>query len=64
MFGLNDEVKTILGGQVNSLDNVLTLRSDLHHMFDLFGIWFEEVPGKVRFTLCPILIEQSIDIKS
>lgn len=62
MFGLDNEVKTLLGGQVNSLSNVLTLRYDLHRIFDLFGLWFEEVPRQVRFTLGPIPIFHDIDI--
>ena len=53
MFGLEHEVEKVLGGQVNTLSNVLTLSHDLHNAFDRFGIWFEEVPGQVRFTLCP-----------
>jgi HNH endonuclease len=52
MFGLEHEVNKLLGKQVNSLSNVLTLRHELHQAFDRFDIWLEEVPGKVRFILC------------
>ena len=56
MFGLEHEVKKLLKGQVNNLSNVLTLSHDVHKAFDHFGIWLEEVPGKVRATLCPSLL--------
>ena len=56
MFGLEHEVEKLLGGQVNSLSNVLTLSHDVHKAFDRFGIWLEEVPGQVKAILCPILL--------
>ena len=52
MFGLDHEVEKLLGGQVHSLSNVLTLSQELHKAFDRFSLWLEEVPGKVRFTSC------------
>ena len=52
MFGLEHEVEKLLGGQVNTLSNVLTLSHDMHQAFDRFALWLEEVPGKVRSTLC------------
>ena len=55
MFGLEHEVRKLLGGQINSLSNVLTLSHVVHNAFDRFGIWLEEVPGQVRSTLCPNL---------
>ena len=56
MFGLEHEVKKLLGGQVNTLSNVLTLRHDVHKAFDRFGIWLEEAPGQVRAISCPNLL--------
>ena len=53
MFGLDHVVEKLLGGKVNTLSNVLTLSHVVHKAFDRFGIWLEEVPGKVRFTWCP-----------
>jgi hypothetical protein len=55
MFGLEHEIEKLLGGQVNTLSNALALSHDVHKAFDRFGIWLEEVPGKVRATLCPNL---------
>jgi hypothetical protein len=49
MFGLEHEVDKLLGGQVNTLSNVLTLSHEVHKAFDRFGIWLEEIPGEVRF---------------
>ena len=55
MFGQEHEVNKLLRKRVNSLSNVLTLRHELHQAFERFDIWLEEVPGKVRFILCPDL---------
>lgn len=54
IVGLDEEVKTLLGGQVNSLCNVLTLGLDVYQHFGMFDIWLEEVSGQVRFTLYPV----------
>lgn len=53
MFGLKDEVQKLLGGQANSLRNVLTMSVELQSEFDSFGFWLEEVEGKdgYAFTL-------------
>ncbi len=42
-FGLGDLVSRLLGGQVNSLFNILTKSYTLHSEFDTFGWWLEEV---------------------
>ena len=49
-IGLEHEVEKLIGSQANTLSNVLTLSYDMHQAFDHFSIWFEEVPGQVRFT--------------
>jgi hypothetical protein len=49
MFGLEHEVEKLLGGRVNSLSNVLTLKVDMHDAFDRFAMWLEEVPGQVSY---------------
>ena len=54
MFDLEHEVQKHLGGQVNTLFNVLTLSLVVHNNFDRFAIWLEEVPGQERSTLCQI----------
>ncbi|KAF8912414.1 hypothetical protein CPB85DRAFT_1434470 [Mucidula mucida] len=41
-FGLGDLVSRLLGGQVNSLFNILTKSYTLHSEFDTFGWWLEE----------------------
>jgi len=50
MFGLEHQVDKLLGGQANTLSNVLTLSHVVHKAFDRFGIWLEEIPGQVRFS--------------
>jgi hypothetical protein len=40
-------LENFLGGQVNTLSNVLTLSHDMRDAFDRFAIWLEEVPGQV-----------------
>ena len=57
MFGLEHEVEKFVGPQANAniLFNVLTLCYEMHQAYDSFDIWLEEVPGLVRFTLCPNL---------
>lgn len=47
MFGLEDEARSLYGGAVNSLHNVITLESTLHTMFDTFELWLEPVEGQV-----------------
>ncbi|KAF8912426.1 hypothetical protein CPB85DRAFT_1220231 [Mucidula mucida] len=41
-FGLSHLVPRPLGGQVNSLFNILTMSYTLHSEFDTFGWWLEE----------------------
>ncbi|KAH8082008.1 hypothetical protein BXZ70DRAFT_901214 [Cristinia sonorae] len=42
-FGLEKEVKNLLGGRINSLANILTLQADLRIEFDRGNLWFEPV---------------------
>jgi hypothetical protein len=50
---MTNVVGKILGGQVNSLCNVLTLDVRLHQFFDQFMFWFEEVSGQVSILFPP-----------
>ncbi|KAF5359880.1 hypothetical protein D9756_003612 [Leucocoprinus leucothites] len=43
MFGLEEKAKSLSGGQVNSLHNVITMVHDLHIAFDSFDLWLEPV---------------------
>jgi len=45
MFGLDDVGKRLLGGNVNSHFNILTMAETLHGLFDRLEFWFEEIPG-------------------
>jgi hypothetical protein len=44
---MEDTVMRLLGGEVNSLPNIITMHSELHTLFDDFSWWLEEVPGEV-----------------
>ncbi|KZT19818.1 hypothetical protein NEOLEDRAFT_1172850 [Neolentinus lepideus HHB14362 ss-1] len=48
MFGLNEVVQSLLGGQVNNLGNVLTMSDALHRKFDEYEFWLEEVDGQLN----------------
>ncbi len=50
-FGLGDLVP-LLGGQVNSLCNILTMSYTLHTAFDTFTWWLEEVKNEAS----PLLV--------
>ncbi|KAF5359877.1 hypothetical protein D9756_003616 [Leucocoprinus leucothites] len=43
MFGLGEKAKSLYGGQVNSLHNVITMEHNLHAAFDSFNLWLEPV---------------------
>ncbi|KAF5359875.1 hypothetical protein D9756_003614 [Leucocoprinus leucothites] len=43
MFGLGEKAKSLYGGQVNSLHNVITMEHNLHAAFDSFDLWLEPV---------------------
>ena len=47
------EVEKLIGPQANTLSNVLTLCYEMRQAFYCLEFWLEEVPGQVRFTLCP-----------
>ncbi|KAJ7125914.1 hypothetical protein C8R44DRAFT_668229 [Mycena epipterygia] len=46
VFGLNDKAESLVGGNVHKHFNILTMRSDLHHLFDHLEFWLEEVIGE------------------
>jgi hypothetical protein len=39
------------GLKINQLDNILTLNSEAHHLFDRLDLWFEEVPVSIFFSI-------------
>ncbi len=47
MFGLEDSVSELLGGNINNLQNVLTMDAMLHRYFDRFDLWLEPDPDQV-----------------
>ena len=47
VFGLEDSVSELLGGNINSLQNVLTMDAMLHRYFDRFDLWLEPDPDQV-----------------
>lgn len=47
LFGMEETVVQLLGGEVNSLLNVITMDSTLHSLFDNFSWWLEEVADEV-----------------
>ncbi|KAJ7019353.1 hypothetical protein C8F04DRAFT_1147936 [Mycena alexandri] len=46
MFGLNDKLESLVGSNVHDYFNILTMRMDLHHLFDELEFWLEEVIGQ------------------
>ena len=44
-FGRIDAVRELNGAGLHRLENVLTLASDLHQMFDKLQLWLERKPG-------------------
>ena len=46
VFGLTEDVKKLVGGNVHSHFNILAMRSELHQSFDELDFWFEEVIGE------------------
>jgi hypothetical protein len=51
MFGLNTQAESLVGRNVHKHFNILTMRSDLRHLFDHLTFWLEEVIGEVsRFS--------------
>ncbi|KAG6820018.1 hypothetical protein H0H93_006356, partial [Arthromyces matolae] len=51
LLGLGEVVEKILGENVNSLVNVMTMAVDLHQEFDLMNLWFEPVPNEASLLL-------------
>ncbi|KAH7921611.1 hypothetical protein BV22DRAFT_1038422 [Leucogyrophana mollusca] len=53
LFGLDEQVRRLLGGQVNSLHNVFTMTMQMHLSFDQYELWLEEVPGTTNtYDVC------------
>ncbi|EDR00730.1 uncharacterized protein LACBIDRAFT_313190 [Laccaria bicolor S238N-H82] len=46
VFGLNSKVENLVGRNVHEYFNILTMRYDLHKLFDRLDIWLEEVIGE------------------
>ncbi|CAK5281688.1 unnamed protein product, partial [Mycena citricolor] len=46
MFGLQHEAENLVGSNVHRHFNILTMRSDLHNLFDRLDFWLEEVAGE------------------
>ena len=44
-----DVIAILNGDGVHCLENVMTMRSDLHQGFDRLGLWFEATDGAVSF---------------
>ncbi|KAJ7257588.1 hypothetical protein B0H12DRAFT_471613 [Mycena haematopus] len=45
-FGLDSKAESVVGGNVHKHFNILTMRSDLQHLFDHLDFWLEEVIGE------------------
>ncbi|KAJ7364853.1 hypothetical protein DFH08DRAFT_840151 [Mycena albidolilacea] len=55
MFGLNAQAESLVGRNVHKHFNILTMRSDLHHLFDHLTFWLEEVIGeKNTYKVCSV----------
>lgn len=50
VFGLEDTMHRLVGGDVNSLGNVLTLAKSLRNLLDDCVFWLEEIDDEVRFN--------------
>ena len=46
-FGYHGIQEKLKGPAIHSLDNILTLGSHCHKMFDSLTLWLEAVPGEV-----------------
>ncbi|KAJ6556459.1 hypothetical protein B0H19DRAFT_1152648 [Mycena capillaripes] len=46
VFGLDGKAESLVGGNVHKHFNILTMRSDLHYLFDHLEFWLEEVIGE------------------
>jgi hypothetical protein len=47
VFGLDGKDESLVGANVHKHFNILTMRSDLHYVFDHLEFWLEEVIGEV-----------------
>ncbi|KAJ7825913.1 hypothetical protein B0H14DRAFT_3725706 [Mycena olivaceomarginata] len=46
VFGLDAKAESLVGNNVHKHFNILTMRSDLHYVFDHLEFWLEEVIGE------------------
>ena len=46
VFGLKNKAENLVGGNVHEYFNILTMRAELHILFDQLQFWFEEVIGE------------------
>lgn len=58
MFGLENRADLLYGGATNSLENVITLETTPHLLFDKFYLWLEPVEGQVRLDNTLLLLSQ------
>jgi len=57
MFGLGNKAQALYGGEVNSLQNVITMAINLHSAFDCFNLWLEPVLGQENtYDVCGKLL--------
>ncbi|KAJ7269741.1 hypothetical protein C8J57DRAFT_1323001 [Mycena rebaudengoi] len=55
MFGLDSKVESLVGRNVHNHFNVLTMRIDLHQLFDRLIFWLEEEFGEENtYTICSV----------
>jgi hypothetical protein len=46
VFGLDAKAESLVANNVHKHFNILTMRSDLHYVFDHLEFWLEEVIGE------------------
>ncbi|EDR00729.1 uncharacterized protein LACBIDRAFT_295751 [Laccaria bicolor S238N-H82] len=46
VFGLKDKAESLVGGNVHKYFNILTMRAEIHSLFDQLQFWLEEVIGE------------------
>ena len=46
VFGVKNKAENLVGGNVHEYFNILTMRAELHMLFDQLQFWLEEVIGE------------------
>jgi hypothetical protein len=64
MFGLGNKAQALYGGEVNSLQNVITMAINLHSAFDCFNLWLEPVLGQVCSIVYSVILHSSYMVYS